>query len=118
MAVASIVTVAHQQGVSNVPVRAGAQSFGPPQRGHVRFGFGSIPGRWCIRGGAPGKRAGCASCRRRRPRRGLEVRRRPPVVRGVEKEPQMGLAAKRGRRNQAATPASRVCVRDSGDPLG
>jgi hypothetical protein len=42
IAAASIVAVVHQHGVSNVPVRAGAQSFGPPQRGQVRFGFGCI----------------------------------------------------------------------------
>jgi hypothetical protein len=35
-----IVTVAHQHGVSNFPLRAGAQSFGPPQTGHCKFGFG------------------------------------------------------------------------------
>jgi hypothetical protein len=30
---ALIVIAEHQQGVSNVPLRASAQSFGPPQRG-------------------------------------------------------------------------------------
>ena len=34
------VTEAHQQGVSNVPVRAGAQSFGAPQTGHSTAAFG------------------------------------------------------------------------------
>ena len=42
------VTVAHQQGVSNLPLRAGAQSFGPPQTGHWKFGFGNMS--WCLCG--------------------------------------------------------------------
>jgi len=32
---ALIVTAAHQQGVSRLPLRAGAQSFGPPQSGQT-----------------------------------------------------------------------------------
>jgi hypothetical protein len=35
------VTAEHQHGVPKLPVRAGAQSFGPPQTGHRSFGFGN-----------------------------------------------------------------------------
>jgi hypothetical protein len=35
------VTTEHQHGVPKLPVRAGAQSFGPPQTGHRSFGFGN-----------------------------------------------------------------------------
>ena len=41
MAAELTVTAEHQHGVSKVPVRAGAQSFGPPQPGHWEFGFGN-----------------------------------------------------------------------------
>jgi hypothetical protein len=34
-------TVVHQQGVSKLPLRAGAHSFGRPQTGHWKFGFGN-----------------------------------------------------------------------------
>jgi len=40
IAVALTCTELHQHGVSNEPLRAGAQSFGPPQRGHWRLGAG------------------------------------------------------------------------------
>jgi len=33
-------TDAHQHGVSKLPLRAGAQSFGLPQTGHSKFGLG------------------------------------------------------------------------------
>jgi len=38
IAAALTCTELHQHGVSNEPLRAGAQSFGPPQRGHWRLG--------------------------------------------------------------------------------
>jgi hypothetical protein len=42
MAATSIVIVEHQHGVSKLPLPAGAQSFGSPQIGHTRFGFGNM----------------------------------------------------------------------------
>jgi hypothetical protein len=36
------VTVAHQHGVSNLPLSAGPQSFGAPHTGHCKLGFGNI----------------------------------------------------------------------------
>lgn len=36
----SIVTFRHQHAVSKLPLRAGAQSFGPPHSGQVRLGLG------------------------------------------------------------------------------
>ena len=39
-AAGSIVSEVHQHGVSNVPVRTGAQSFGAPQTGHSSAAFG------------------------------------------------------------------------------
>ena len=40
IAAALTCTELHQHGVSNEPLRAGAQSFGPPQCGHWRLGVG------------------------------------------------------------------------------
>jgi hypothetical protein len=39
-----IVTVEHQHGLSKLPLFAGAQSFGSPQTGHIRLGFGNMQG--------------------------------------------------------------------------
>jgi hypothetical protein len=40
-----IAIVVHQHGVSNVPARAGAHSFGPPQSGHFNAAMGNMT-RW------------------------------------------------------------------------
>ena len=45
IATALTVTSVHQQGVAKSPVRAGAQSFGPPQTGHTTLGFGNMSQR-------------------------------------------------------------------------
>lgn len=46
IAAALTCTELHQHGVSNEPLPAGAQSFGPLQRGHWRLGAGVADGRF------------------------------------------------------------------------